>query len=55
MRWLFEDKRALHGAAAARILSGCAVLGLLISNIRTRDVAFGAGIGVGQAAAGRCG
>jgi len=43
MRWLFEDKRALHGAAAARILSGCSVLGLLISNIRTRDVAFGAG------------
>jgi uncharacterized membrane protein YphA (DoxX/SURF4 family) len=43
MRWLLEDKRALHGAAAARILSGSAVLGLLISNIRTRDVAFGAG------------
>ena len=43
MRWLFEDKRALHGAAAARILSGCSVLGLLISNIRTRDIAFGAG------------
>ena len=43
MRWLFEDKRALHGAAAARILSGCSVLGLLISNIRTRDVTFGAG------------
>jgi hypothetical protein len=43
MRWLFEDKRALHGAAAARILSGCTVLGLLISNFRTRDVTFGAG------------
>src|SRR5688500_17089003 len=43
MRWLFDDKRALHGAAAGRILSGCSVLGLLISNIRTRDVAFGAG------------
>ncbi len=43
MRWLFEDKRALHGAAAARILSGCAVLGLLISNIRPRDVLFGPG------------
>jgi len=43
MRWLFEDKRALHGAAAARILSGCAVLGLLVSNIRPRDVLFGPG------------
>ena len=38
-----EDKRALHGAAAARILSGCAVLGLLISNIRHRDLLFGPG------------
>jgi hypothetical protein len=43
MRWLLEDKRALHGAAAARILSGCAVLGLLVSNIRHRDILFGAG------------
>ena len=43
MRWLLEDKRALHGAAAARILSGCAVLGLLVSNIRHRDVLFGPG------------
>jgi uncharacterized membrane protein YphA (DoxX/SURF4 family) len=43
MRWLFEDKRALHGSAAARILSGCAVLGLLVSNVRPRDVLFGAG------------
>jgi hypothetical protein len=43
MRWLFEDKRALHGAAAARILSGCAVLGLLVSNIRHRDILFGPG------------
>lgn len=43
MRWLLEDKRTLHGAAAARILSGCAVLGLLVSNIRHRDVLFGSG------------
>ncbi|MGH3457998.1 HTTM domain-containing protein [Aeromicrobium sp.] len=43
MRWLFEDKHALHGSAAARILSGCAVLGLLVSNIRSRDIVFGPG------------
>lgn len=43
MRWLLEDKHALHGAAAARILSGCAVLGLLVSNLRHRDVLFGPG------------
>lgn len=43
MRWLLEDKHALHGAAAARILSGVAVLGLLVSNIRHRDVLFGPG------------
>lgn len=43
MRWLLEDKHALHGAAAARILSGLAVLGLLVSNIRHRDVLFGPG------------
>jgi uncharacterized membrane protein YphA (DoxX/SURF4 family) len=43
MRWLVEDKHALYGAAAARILTGCAVLGLLMSNVRHRDVLFGAG------------
>jgi uncharacterized membrane protein YphA (DoxX/SURF4 family) len=43
VRWLVEDKHALHGAAAARILTGCVVVGLLISNIRRRDVLFGAG------------
>jgi hypothetical protein len=43
MRWLLEDKRALHGAAAARILSGLAVLGLLLSNLKHRDVVFGPG------------
>ncbi len=43
MRWLLEDKRALHGAAAARIVSGCAVLGLLVSNLGHRDVVFGPG------------
>ncbi len=43
MRWLLEDKRALHGSAAARILSGCALLGLLVSNVRHRDILFGPG------------
>jgi hypothetical protein len=43
VRWLVEDKRLLHGAAAARILSGCTVLGLLVSNIRHRDILFGPG------------
>jgi uncharacterized membrane protein YphA (DoxX/SURF4 family) len=43
VRWLVEDKHALHGAAAARILTGSAVLGILVSNIRHRDVLFGAG------------
>lgn len=43
MRWLVEDKHALYGAAAARILTGFAVLGLLLSNIRNRDILFGPG------------
>jgi hypothetical protein len=43
VRWLLEDKHALHGAAAARIVSGCAALGLLVSNVRNRDLLFGPG------------
>src|SRR5215207_2778038 len=39
--WLFRDKRALYGASLARILSGCSVLGLLITNFRVRDMLFG--------------
>lgn len=42
-RWLFEDKRALRGAALARILAGCSVLGILTTNFRVRDIMFGAG------------
>lgn len=40
-KWVFEDKRALRGLAMARVLSGCAVLGLLITNFRVRDLMFG--------------
>jgi uncharacterized membrane protein YphA (DoxX/SURF4 family) len=40
-RWLLCDKRSLYGAAFARILSGCAVLGILITNFRQRDLLFG--------------
>ena len=41
--WLFCDKNALYGASFARILSGCAVLGILITNFRQRDLLFGPG------------
>jgi hypothetical protein len=41
--WLFEDKRALRGVALARILSGCSVLGILITNFRVRNLLFGQG------------
>jgi hypothetical protein len=41
--WLFEDKHALYGVALARILSGCAVLGILVTNFRVRNVVFGPG------------
>lgn len=41
--WLFEDKHALYGVALARILSGCAVLGILVTNFRVRNVLFGPG------------
>ncbi|MGI9085934.1 MAG: hypothetical protein ACR2FE_11710 [Aeromicrobium sp.] len=40
-RWLLCDKRSLYGASFARILSGCAVLGILITNFRQRDLLFG--------------
>lgn len=39
--WLLEDKHAMHGAALARILSGCSALGLLLTNLRVRDLTFG--------------
>ncbi len=39
--WLFEDKRALHGTALARILAGCSVLGILTTNFRVREMMFG--------------
>ncbi len=41
--WLFCDKNALYGASFARILSGCAVLGILITNFRQRNLLFGPG------------
>jgi len=41
--WLFRDKRALYGSSLARILSGCAVLGILTTNFRVRNVMFGQG------------
>lgn len=41
--WLLTDKRALHGVALARILSGCTIAGILITNFRVRDVLFGPG------------
>jgi hypothetical protein len=39
--WLFCDQRSLYGASFARILSGGAVLGILITNFRQRDLVFG--------------
>ena len=41
--WLLTDKRALHGVALARILSGCTVAGILVTNFRVRDLLFGQG------------
>jgi vitamin K-dependent gamma-carboxylase-like protein len=40
-RWLLCDQHSLYGSAFARILSGCAVLGTLITNFRQRDLLFG--------------
>ena len=42
-RWLVGDQHGLYGAAFARILSGGAVLGILITNFRQRDLLFGPG------------
>lgn len=42
-RWLTGDQHGLYGAAFARFLSGGAVLGLLVTNFRQRDILFGAG------------
>jgi hypothetical protein len=42
-RWLICDQRALYGSAAARIFSGIAVTGLLVTNLRWRDLVFGPG------------
>lgn len=39
--WLFADKRALHGAAACRILAGLTILGLLGTNFASRNVLAG--------------
>ncbi len=41
--WLMCDKHSMYGASFARILSGCAVLGILITNFRQRDLLFGPG------------
>ena len=41
--WVFTDKHALYGVALARILSGCAVVGLLVTNFRVRELVFGRG------------
>lgn len=41
--WVFADKRALYGVSLARILSGCAVIGILVTNFRVRDLVFGRG------------
>ncbi|KQY58763.1 hypothetical protein ASD11_03765 [Aeromicrobium sp. Root495] len=40
-RWLVTDQHGLHGAAVARALSGGAVLGILITNFRQRNLLFG--------------
>jgi len=41
--WLLTDKRALHGVALARILSGCTIAGILITNFRVRNMVWGPG------------
>ena len=41
--WILTDKRSLYGASLARILSGCAVMGILITNFRVRNLLFGQG------------
>jgi hypothetical protein len=41
--WILADKRSLYGASLARILSGCSVMGILITNFRVRNLLFGQG------------
>src|SRR5215213_3855159 len=41
--WILTDKRSLYGASLARILSGCSVMGILITNFRVRNLLFGQG------------
>ena len=48
-RWLICDQRALYGAAAARLFSGVAVTGLLVTNLWWRDIVFGPGSAWSQA------
>ncbi len=40
-RWMIDERHARRGAAAARIGTGLAVLGLLLANFSTRDVWVG--------------
>jgi hypothetical protein len=39
--WVLGERHALYGAAAARVLTGLAVLGLLLANFSTRDLWVG--------------
>ncbi|MEV7395874.1 hypothetical protein [Aeromicrobium sp. NPDC092404] len=41
--WLLTDKRSIYGASLARILAGCSVMGILITNFRVRNLMFGQG------------
>lgn len=41
--WVLTDKRSLYGASLARILAGCSVMGILITNFRVRNLMFGQG------------
>ena len=41
--WILTDKRSLYGASLARILAGCSVMGILITNFRVRNLMFGQG------------
>lgn len=41
--WLLTDKRSIYGASLARILAGCSVMGILITNFRVRNLLFGEG------------
>ena len=41
--WFMHDKHSLYGLSLSRILSGFAVLGLLVTNFPYRSITFGAG------------